>query len=115
MGTGNSDQLNIAKFSLLNLYISTSRSPQFARYLERRFPELQGRITGGNYPPPTYAIVAMQMAGVLQMTVIAFMFCGKWIFANAKIGEPQIGCVENEERLVYVCASSKTQTKCIAR
>jgi len=61
-------------------------------FLERKYPELRGAISGENYPPPQYALVAMQVAGMAQMATLAIMFFGDSLFAT--LGVPAPGIVQ---------------------
>lgn len=58
-------------------------------FLEQRYPEFRGKIAGGNYPPPPYAIMAVQLASLMQWGLIALMFAGSSIFSSLGMHEPQ--------------------------
>jgi len=45
-------------------------------FLEQEFPELQGHITGGNYPPPPYAVILMQLISIIHLMVLPLVFIG---------------------------------------
>lgn len=51
-------------------------------FLEAEFPSLQNHITGGNYPPPAFAIHAMNLLSYIHLLAIAFLFMGDklWSF-----------------------------------
>lgn len=51
-------------------------------FLEQEFPELRGKISGGNYPPPPYTVHLMQALSVIHVAVIALVFFGDslWSF-----------------------------------
>lgn len=49
---------------------------QVKQFLETEFPELRGNITGGNYPPPEWAMQLMNVISVIHMITIAFFFFG---------------------------------------
>jgi selT/selW/selH-like putative selenoprotein len=57
-------------------------------FLETRYPEFSGKVAGGNYPAPPYAIMAVQLAGLLQWGLIALMFAGSSIFSTLGMAEP---------------------------
>lgn len=59
-------------------------------FLEQRYPALVGHIEGGTYPPPQHAVIAMQLAGMLQMATLALLFFGNQIFAMIGIPEPDL-------------------------
>lgn len=45
-------------------------------FLEQEFPELEGYITGGNYPPPAYAVFLMQLLSIIHICIIPFALVG---------------------------------------
>mmetsp|Transcript_4695 Transcript_4695/g.5646 ORF Transcript_4695/g.5646 Transcript_4695/m.5646 type:complete len:143 (+) Transcript_4695:236-664(+) len=47
-----------------------------AKFLAEEFPELEGHITGGNYPPPPHAQLWMQGLQILQVVFLAFLVLG---------------------------------------
>lgn len=47
-----------------------------ARFLEQNFPELQGHITGGLYPPPPIAIFLNNILSFVQLIAIGWMIVG---------------------------------------
>ena len=55
---------------------------ELKRFLERRYPQLVGRIEGENYPPPAYAVYAQQFTGMAQMASLAAMVCGDKLFTT---------------------------------
>jgi len=61
------------------------------QFLETEFPELRGKISGGNYPPPAYAIYLMQLISAVHMIAIAFIFLGDtaWNFVPFVQHPPQ--------------------------
>ena len=46
------------------------------KFLEQQFPELQGRITGANYPPPPMAELASNLMWTVQLVAIAWIVMG---------------------------------------
>lgn len=48
--------------------------------MNRNFPELSGKITGANYPPPPLAQLALKALGYLQIVGIVCIFLGRNIF-----------------------------------
>ena len=48
--------------------------------MNRNFPELSGKITGSNYPPPPLAQYALKALGYLQIVGIVCIFLGKNLF-----------------------------------
>jgi selT/selW/selH-like putative selenoprotein len=54
---------------------------QVKQFLESKFPELQGKITGGTYPPPPYASFLSSIVMVLQAaTILWFLVGGDKVF-----------------------------------
>ena len=49
-------------------------------FLEHRFPELREHITGGNYPPPAFATLALQIVRGVQLVCIALFLLGDSIW-----------------------------------
>lgn len=45
-------------------------------FLENTFPELRGRVSGANYPPPPVATLMMNMLSVLQLFGVLYMVVG---------------------------------------
>ena len=48
--------------------------------MNRNFPELSGKITGANYPPPPLAQLALKALGYLQIAGIVCIFLGRNLF-----------------------------------
>ena len=61
---------------------------ELARYLEQIYPDLIGNVSGGNYPPPTWAAVLAQVAGMFQMGGIMLAFFGGSIFRMVGMATP---------------------------
>lgn len=59
---------------------------QLQKFLSHRFPDLEGRIHGGNYPPPDYAMALVTLAGYLQLTTLGLMFVGRPLFRLCGLG-----------------------------
>ena len=53
---------------------------ELQKFLETTFPQLTGQIRGANYPPPAYAQVAAQVAGLVQMAGFAMVLLGDKLF-----------------------------------
>ena len=49
---------------------------QVAQFLEMQFPELQGRIQGGNFPPPPVIEFLTKLLTILQLVGMAWMMMG---------------------------------------
>jgi len=49
---------------------------QLKQFLEHNYPQLQGRVSGGNYPPPQFAVYLAQIIGYIQIFAIAAVFLG---------------------------------------
>lgn len=47
------------------------------QFLETEFPELRGKISGGNHPPPDWAVYAMQAISLVHMIAIVIIFMGE--------------------------------------
>mmetsp|Transcript_11446 Transcript_11446/g.14415 ORF Transcript_11446/g.14415 Transcript_11446/m.14415 type:complete len:140 (+) Transcript_11446:356-775(+) len=61
---------------------------QVKQFLESEFPELRGNITGGNYPPPEWALKLMNVISVLHMITIAFFFLGDGLWTMIGLSSP---------------------------
>lgn len=61
------------------------------QFLETEFPELRGKISGGNHPPPEYATYLMKAISAMHMIAIAFIFLGDtaWNFVPFVSEPPQ--------------------------
>jgi thioredoxin reductase-like selenoprotein T len=49
---------------------------QVENYLYETFPELQGQIVGGNYPPPPVAVLLQKILSYVQLLGLAWMIVG---------------------------------------
>lgn len=58
------------------------------RFLAHRFPELEGRISGGNYPPPPHAMLLVSLVGYVQLAALALMLVGRPLFRLCGFGAP---------------------------
>jgi hypothetical protein len=82
---------------------------ELQKFLEQRFPELQGRIYGGNYPPPPHAMLLVQLGAYLQLGALALMMVGRPLFRLCGFAQPPgwyEGMMENKVRAcmgVCVC------------
>lgn len=45
-------------------------------YISSPTQQLQGHITGGNYPPPPYAVILMQLISIIHLMVLPLVFIG---------------------------------------
>jgi hypothetical protein len=58
-------------------------------FVNARYPDLQGTVQGGIYPPPFHAVVAAQLAQVLQWSTIGLMFFGNGVWTTLGITAPE--------------------------
>jgi selT/selW/selH-like putative selenoprotein len=58
-------------------------------WVEANYPDFQGNIEGGVYPPPKYAEVIAQLSGYVWMAGVAFLVGGEQIFKALSIKEPE--------------------------
>lgn len=61
---------------------------ELQRFLEHRFPELRGHISGGNYPPPPHAMLLVTCVGYLQLATMAMMVVGRPLFRLCGFAAP---------------------------
>lgn len=73
---------------------------ELQKILERRFPQLIGNIHGENYPPSPQAMLAVQVAGMLQMGAVAVMFFGSSLFQVLGMPEPEFVKYMQENKLM---------------
>lgn len=59
------------------------------KFLETRFPELEGHVHGTNYPPTQMAQTIASITGMIWFVGIALMIGGSFIFKTLKIPEPE--------------------------
>lgn len=58
-------------------------------FLEGQFPELQGKITGGNYPKPPLLELATSIVSMLQLVAMAWIvFGGETLFRFIGFSQP---------------------------
>lgn len=57
-------------------------------FLEASFPELRGRVTGENYPPPPVIGMFVNFLSVVQLFFIAAMFMGDGIWSFLRFQQP---------------------------
>jgi len=53
---------------------------QIKQFLEEQFPELRGKISGGNFPPPPYVFYLQQLITILHIATLAACFLGERFF-----------------------------------
>mmetsp|Transcript_3009 Transcript_3009/g.3447 ORF Transcript_3009/g.3447 Transcript_3009/m.3447 type:complete len:138 (+) Transcript_3009:143-556(+) len=46
------------------------------QFLENEFPELRGKIDGGNPPIPPHVVLQQQILSIIHMIAVAFIFLG---------------------------------------
>ncbi len=63
---------------------------QVKGFVESNFPDTDVVITGGNYPPPSYAQTISSITGFIWFTGIAFLLGGSQIFKILGIPEPKL-------------------------
>lgn len=76
---------------------------ELQNFLAHRYPELQGKIAGENYPPPPYATMAVTAAGTIQMGGIVLMMFGGQIFGMVGMPEPQWYKELQENKMMAMC------------
>lgn len=54
---------------------------QVRHWLYANFPELQGKVTGDNFPPPPMAELLLKFLNIFQMCGLLFVFLGDKIFS----------------------------------
>jgi len=72
------------------------------KFLEIRFPELKGHISGGHYPPPGWAVKMLQVFSYLQVIILIFAVIGDVIWYFLYLNSPPswyIVCKENKLQL----------------
>lgn len=58
-------------------------------FVESTYPEFQGNISGGLYPPPKYCEVIAQITGYIWIAGVALLMVGNHIFTALGIPEPE--------------------------
>uniref|UniRef100_A0A7S2D3C0 Selenoprotein T n=1 Tax=Florenciella parvula TaxID=236787 RepID=A0A7S2D3C0_9STRA len=76
---------------------------ELRNFLAHRYPELQGKIAGENYPPPPYANLAVSAAGTVQMGGIVLMMFGSQIFNTLGMPEPEWYKELQENKMMAFC------------
>mmetsp|Transcript_84 Transcript_84/g.109 ORF Transcript_84/g.109 Transcript_84/m.109 type:complete len:139 (-) Transcript_84:315-731(-) len=61
---------------------------QVKQFLEENFPQLRGNISGGNYPPPSWALHMLNLVSYVQMTAIALLLFGDSIWSMFSFEKP---------------------------
>lgn len=61
---------------------------QVKQFLEEKFPELRGNITGGNKAPPQFAVYMMNVVSFLHLITIAFFFMGDNLWNIIGVTQP---------------------------
>lgn len=59
-------------------------------FVESNYPDFQGSIIGGVYPPPQYATVIATLAGYVWIAGIATLVAGQSICKSIGIQEPEL-------------------------
>jgi len=54
---------------------------QVKQFLEEKFPQLRGHISGGNYPPPKSAHIFQKIIAYIQYTALGLMIFGDGLFS----------------------------------
>ncbi|OEU14020.1 hypothetical protein FRACYDRAFT_262474 [Fragilariopsis cylindrus CCMP1102] len=57
-------------------------------WLEQTFPELRGKVTGDNYPPPPIAELLMKFLSVIQLAGMAVALMGENVFRFIGMSRP---------------------------
>ena len=53
---------------------------QTKQFLESNFPELRGKVTGSNYPPPPLVEFLLKMLSAVQLSIMVFGLFGSSLF-----------------------------------
>ncbi len=61
---------------------------ELQKFLQQRFPELEGKVHGGNYPPPDYAVALVTAGGYVQLATLALMVAGRPLFRLCGFAQP---------------------------
>ena len=79
---------------------------QVKQFLEQNFPELEGNISGGNFPPPPHAFYLQNMLTFLHIVAVGFIFMGDtiWSFVPFVNSPPwwYVKCKENAMQTLIV-------------
>ena len=57
-------------------------------FLETRYPDLRGEVTGSNYPPPAHGVAAVQVAMAAQWGSLVLAFAGPSVFSTLGMPSP---------------------------
>lgn len=57
-------------------------------YVEHQYPEFQGNIEGGLYPPPSHAVMISTVAGYMWIAGIGLLVGGSSLFRALGMTEP---------------------------
>jgi len=72
------------------------------KFLEKRFPELKGHISGGHYPPPGWVVNMLHVSSYLQVVVLLLVCFGDGIWNFLP--------VNSHPSWYIVCKENKIQT-----
>jgi selT/selW/selH-like putative selenoprotein len=61
---------------------------QVRDWLEQTFPELRGKVTGDNYPPPPIAELLMKFLSLIQLAGMAVALMGENVFRLIGMSRP---------------------------
>lgn len=72
-------------------------------FLETKYPELRGHVTGGLYPPPSHAVLLANLASYLWFGGIFLMVGGSSFLRNMNIPVPDfVRQLENNKLPVFL-------------
>lgn len=71
-------------------------------YLEDKYPQLIGNVSGGNFPPPPHLELLAKVVGSLQLFGFIFMFMGGSIFNMLGMEPPAWMGVLSENKMSAV-------------
>jgi len=63
---------------------------QIQKFVVSNYPEFEGNVEGGLYPPPKYAEVIAAVTGYVWIGGIAFLLAGDQIFGSLGIQPPEM-------------------------
>ncbi|KAL3935106.1 MAG: hypothetical protein SGBAC_009309 [Bacillariaceae sp.] len=77
--------MGMMSFSLASEAVEAEQKEEMAakvrHWLYANFPELQGKVTGDNFPPPPMAELLLKFLNIFQMCGLLFVFLGDKIFS----------------------------------